>query len=64
MPGILLVIAGIFSIIGAVQNWDWFFNSTRARLFVGLFGREGARLAYAIIGALLMVFGGLMAMSG
>jgi hypothetical protein len=46
----LLVFAGGFSITGAVMDWDWFMESSRARLFVSLLGRDGARAAYVVLG--------------
>ena len=48
---------GIFSICGAYFNWDFFFNSSRAWLFVKLFGREGARVVYALLGIFLIIMG-------
>lgn len=50
LPGILLVAAGLFSMAGGIFNWGWFMNSGRARLFVKLFSRTGARIFYVILG--------------
>ena len=61
MKGLLLVAAGIFSICGAVFDWDWFMNNRRARFFVSIFGRNGARVFYIVLGMLLIVFGILLA---
>ena len=55
--GVLVVAAGLFSVAASWFNWDWYFNNYRARLFVSLFGRNGARVAYAILGLVLVVFG-------
>lgn len=44
---------GIFVIAAAALDWDWFFNNWRARFFVDLFGRDGARLFYALLGGVL-----------
>lgn len=41
-------------IAAAVGDWDWFFENMRARLFVHLFGRDGARVFYALLGAFVM----------
>ena len=49
MP-ILISSIGIFVIAAAIGNWEWFFSNWRARLFVKLFGRGGARVVYALIG--------------
>jgi hypothetical protein len=49
-PGALCVVAGLFSIAGAIANWNWFVGSRRARMFVALLGRSGARAVYALLG--------------
>jgi hypothetical protein len=46
---------GVFVIAAAALDWDWFFSNWRARFFVQLFGREGARLFYAVLGIALFV---------
>ena len=58
--GLVLVAAGLFSICGAVFDWDWFINSYKARLFVALLGRNGARIFYGILGLIIVVLGGLI----
>ena len=60
--GLFLAAAGLFSIAGAVMNWNWFMLNRRARLFVTLFGRGGARVAYVIIGLVLIGMGVLVAL--
>jgi len=47
---ILISSIGVFVIAAAIGNWEWFFSNWRAQLFVKLFGREGARVAYAAMG--------------
>ena len=51
----LLGLGGLFSICGAIFDWDWFFNNTKARPFVHLFGRNGARVFYAGLGVFIIV---------
>ena len=58
--GLIFVVAGLFSILGAAKNWDWFMDHRRARIWVKLFGREGARIFYYILGLFLLGIGGLM----
>ncbi|MCI0587672.1 MAG: immunity 17 family protein [Planctomycetes bacterium] len=53
---------GAFAICGAAFDWDWFMNNHKARLFVILLGRRGARLVYGFLGSGLVVLGALMAM--
>lgn len=60
--GLLFAAGGIFSICGAALNWDWFLESRKARFFVNVFGRNGARVIYAVLGAVLVVVGILMAL--
>lgn len=54
---IIIFLAGIFSILGGVFNWNWFMNNRRARFFVKVFGRGGARIFYIILGVVLLVLG-------
>jgi hypothetical protein len=46
---------GVFVIAAAVFDWNWFFSNWRARFFVNLLGRDGARLFYAGLGVLFFV---------
>lgn len=55
--GILFIFGGIFSILGAVKDWDFFMNNHKAQLWVKLFGRKGARIFYAILGAIICIIG-------
>lgn len=49
---------------GGIFNWNWFMNNSRARLFVWLFGRDGARVVYVLLGFLIMVGGLFLLTSG
>lgn len=60
MAGLFLVAAGLFSLCGAILNWDWYMNHRKARFFVRVFGREGARVFYGVLGLILIVLGGLL----
>jgi hypothetical protein len=42
---------------GAYFNWDFFMKNSRAWLFVKLFGRNGARIVYGLLGAFLVTIG-------
>ncbi|MBI5930082.1 MAG: immunity 17 family protein [Chloroflexi bacterium] len=46
--------AGVFTIVAAVMDWNWFMNNYRARFFVKLFGRFGARIFYVLLGFFLV----------
>ena len=61
LTGVLIIAAGLFTITGAGMDWNWFMMNSRARLFVWLFGRNGARIFYILLG-LFIAFGGLAMM--
>jgi hypothetical protein len=56
----LIVGAGLFTIIGAAMDWDWFMNNSRAKLFVWLFGRNGARVFYIGLGLFIIIMGTIL----
>ncbi len=55
--GIFFVLAGLVSILGAVKNWDFFMNNRKAYIWVKLFGRNGARIFYGILGFVIAIIG-------
>ena len=62
--GLLIIAAGVFVLIAVAQDWDWFFNSRRAQLFVSLFGRGGARIFYGLLGIAFTIGGIFMTLFG
>lgn len=42
--------AGIFTLGSSFMDWDFFMNNRKARIFVKLFGRNGARVFYSLLG--------------
>lgn len=58
--GILFLAIGAFSFLAGVLNWDWFFQSVNASIFLRWFGRAGARYFYGTIGMIVIVIGILM----
>ncbi len=60
---ILSILAGAFSLLGAIFDWDFFFNSYKARRMVNLIGRTAARIFYAIVGIFLIGLGICVALS-
>jgi hypothetical protein len=58
--GLLMMGAGAFSICGAWYNWEWFMTARKARFFVAILGRTGARGFYFLLGGCLVVLGILM----
>lgn len=57
MWGVIIGSIGVFSILAAIKDWDFFMNHRRAKLFVKLFGRKGARVLYVILGCFLVMAG-------
>ena len=51
------ILAGLFTIFCAAKDFDWFMNHHKARFFVNIFGRDGARVFYGILGVILMLLG-------
>ncbi|MBQ8193977.1 MAG: immunity 17 family protein [Oscillospiraceae bacterium] len=62
--GLVFAAIGLFSLMGAVMNWDWYFNNRRARGVVAIFGRNGARIFYGILGVFIMAIGAVAAIGG
>jgi hypothetical protein len=50
---ILTIVAGGFSILASVFNWDFFFENRKAKFFVSILGRNGSRIFYSALGVLL-----------
>ena len=48
---------GLFSLVAAIFTTDWFFQSRGAASFIKLFGRQGARIFYALLGLGLITCG-------
>ncbi len=55
--GLVFVAAGAFALCGAGFDWDWFMNARKARVFVSMLGRNGARVFYGLLGAALVIAG-------
>ena len=50
---------GAFSLVAAVINMDWFFETSAAMSFVSKLGRTGARIFYGLLGIGLLICGSL-----
>ena len=55
--GILLGLAGLYTLAGAIGNRDWFMESRKASRWVKLIGRNNARVFYIILGIFLIILG-------
>ena len=61
--GLFFIAGGLFSMAGAICDWEWFINSRKARPLVKLISRGGARIVYGVLGLALIV-GGVLGMMG
>lgn len=50
---------GLLAILAALFNWDWFFDAHNAHYIVSRFGRQKARLVYAVMGSILIAASGI-----
>ncbi len=53
----LFIGLGLFSVVAAVLNLEWYFQTSAAQTFVRWFGRTGARLFYVFLGVGLITCG-------
>ncbi len=53
----IFVFLGSLSMIAALFNFEWYFRTSNARIFVNLLGRSGARIFYGLLGLALIVCG-------
>jgi small neutral amino acid transporter SnatA (MarC family) len=51
------IIAGLFSSICAGMDFDFFMNHRKARFFVKILGRNGARIFYVLLGIAMIIVG-------
>ena len=56
---IILIFAGLYTLIGAIGNWNWFMESRKAGRWVKIAGRNGARVFYILFGTVLIIIGTL-----
>lgn len=54
---ITFIALGVFSIVAALFNIEWYFQTSGAASFVRRWGRKGARIFYALLGAALIACG-------
>jgi predicted small integral membrane protein len=52
-------VIGLYVIVAAAGNWNWYFEHPNARYFVARFGRRGARVFYLALGASLILLAGI-----
>ena len=55
---------GLFSVVCAGMDYDFFMENYKARTLVAILGRDGARVFYGLLGVVLMVAGVYMMVVG
>lgn len=58
------ILTGGFSIFCAYKDYDWFMNSSKARIWVRLLGRNGARKFYIGLGVFIVALGIVLSFVG
>ena len=53
----IFIALGVFSIIAAAFNIEWYFQTSGAATFIRMFGRKGARVFYLLLGITLVICG-------
>ena len=54
---VFILLAGLFSAVCAVMDYNWFMEHRKAQFFVRIMGRTATRVFYFTIGAALFVMG-------
>ena len=50
----MFLLTGAISLLASLLDWEWFFSADNAKFLVKRLGRNGARWAYGILGALFI----------
>ena len=58
IAGIVAFLLGVGFVVTGITNWEWFFVKAKGLLLASLFGRSGARIAWGVVGVVL-IWGGL-----
>jgi immunity protein 17 of polymorphic toxin system len=53
---------GLFSLCGALFDWNFFMQDSRTQVFTQMLGRKGARVFYFLLGAMLVILSVMMLM--
>ncbi len=54
---VFFIIVGLITLLASIANWDFFFEHNKAQSFLKKFGKNGARIVYGILGALILGLG-------
>ncbi len=56
----VFILVGCLIVLAAIFNWDWFYTARNARFITSRFGRKWARIAYGLIGVIVIVQAALL----
>ena len=56
----LMIAFGVFLVIAAIINWEWYFKQRRAQIIIKSLGRNGARWLYGALGVFFALIGYLV----
>lgn len=62
LVGAVTIALGAFTMSAALFNWEWYYQRRRSLWLQSLLGRPGTRLFYGVLGMVLIVLGGAIAM--
>ena len=62
--GIAMILVGVGLAFVAFKDYDWFMNSRSPYFLKKLFGRNGARVVYIILGIIFTIMGILYLITG
>ena len=54
---LVFVTTGVFFLLGAIMNWNWLCDPKETRSAYSIFGRTVRRIAFCIVGAVLIIVG-------
>ena len=57
LAGLVFAGMGVFIMGSAILDWNYFMTHPKARPITALFGRNGARIIYALLGAVFVGLG-------
>ncbi|MBR4320005.1 MAG: immunity 17 family protein [Oscillospiraceae bacterium] len=57
MTKIFMILGGVFSFCGGYFGWSFFVNNYKFKGFQKLFGEQGARNFYMILGVFIIIVG-------
>lgn len=57
MGGFIFILLGVFFFAASQSDWEWYWNHHRTRMWVSLFGEDGARKALSIFSIVTIIVG-------